>query len=585
MTEPTTIPELSQAIVSANISFAQGMPFLTDEEYDILWHKLYVLDPTNKTLYHTTHDPNIQSYEYPHPIPILGTQKAIISDDLKPFLLRFPNTSLVLQPKYDGVGAVVYKTSIQGTYKLVMFGDGKKGRDISHHIDKIVLPTITSPITNVELIIPNNEWKDSYGKNPRNTVSGWLAKDKMDVYGKIYAIPHEIKYKQVSILSSVELAKLELRLLELYHRWKQTYPIDGIMIKLKSPAERLKASHNGTYSNWSIAWKPPISTATTTVTSVEFNISRSGRLIPKIKYAPIELCGTTNQFVTANNAQWFKDSLITIGDTITIGKAGEIIPQILHVKHTSKENFFLPMVCPICDTSLVWKDRDLICTGENCITKTIKQVAYFYSDKGMNLKSIGEAMIEELLHNSDLHTLLVDRPWALLDPIKYDIVGKLLSIWGQARVRIYNTELKAINGIKNPAHFVAAMGYKNLAYKRSLAYWQDFKAKRDFTKIPSTFLQALNKFLLAVAELNNFSFTPLPEVATMTYAITGKLDVPREELVQYLTKYGWSIHNQVSKRTNLLILGTSTHETTKLHKAKSLNIPIISEAQISNYIK
>ncbi len=578
------IKKLTSQLESANLAYAKGLPFLTDEEYDKLWATLYKIDPTSPALYHTGYDPTIQSYEYQHLKPIYGTQKAITTVDLKPFLARFANEALIISPKYDGVGATLYMTSTPGEYKLILFGDGTKGKDISQHLNKIESPPLKTSSRNVELIIPNHKWNPSLGKNPRNAVAGLVMRNTLDLHGVIKAQDHN-SFPSKILSPPYDLERLNEHLLELYYEWKQIYPIDGIMLKVANEDTRLKAAHNGNHYNWSIAWKPPISTAETTVLDIEFNVSRSGRIIPKIQYTPIDLCGTTNQFVTANNVQWLREKLISIGDTLTIGKAGEIIPQILEVKHTSRENFYLPRVCPVCSTLLEQHNRDLICTGSECISKISKQITYFYSDKGMNLKGVGEAMIIELLNNQTLYDLLVLKPWALLDPVQHNITSLVESIWGTARYQNYLNELVNITSKKNPAHFVASLGYKNLAYKKSLQYWQLFKETRDPKKLPETFLIALNKWLAATTEIRSFKFLPLPEQPKIRYCITGKLSTPREDLIAYLTKYQWEFSNQVSGRTDLLILGDLKKESTKLSKAKEISITIISEDQINQYIK
>ena len=105
------------------------------------------------------------------------------------------------------------------------------------------------------------------------------------------------------------------------------------MIKVADEKVRLVAGNNGQTNNWSIAWKPPIQVKETTVTNIEWNISRLGRAIPTVIYEPIELCGTTNNRVTGNNAKWLQDKNIHIGSKITVGKAGEIIPKIIDVSN------------------------------------------------------------------------------------------------------------------------------------------------------------------------------------------------------------------------------------------------------------
>lgn len=574
------ISQLELDIISANQAYANGTPYLTDNEYHSLWQQLYNIDPTNKFLYHTSYDPTIQSYEFKHIKPIYGTQKAFNIDDLKPFLTRFKGQELLIEPKYDGVGAVIYRT--QDSYRLVLQGDGTKGKDITHHLDKIIFNQTDESYSEVELIIPYYKWTPTWGANPRNVVAGWLNRDELEHHDIIMAIPHHGSYPYGVITNYKDLTELNERLLFYHFEWSQDFPIDGLMIKVKDEKERLKASHNGSYNLWSIAWKPPIQTKETKVVNIQYNVSRSGRIIPKVEYEPIELCGTTNTFVTANNCAWIKEKNIHIGSKITIGKAGEIIPKIISIEPSNQE-IELPTLCPICKTLLTWHGRDLICTGEYCIAKLSKQIAYFYSDKGMDLKSIGEAMITELLYTDSCYQTLIKKPWALLDPDEYGILGSIHTTWGEAKTNRYLDELDNINNKKNPAHFVASLGYKNLAYKKSLAQWQQFASTHSITGLMKVFIMAINKWLEATGELNTFKFTTLPTQGK-TYCITGTLSANRNDIIDYLTQYNLTFVNQVSRKISFLLLGDLKNESTKLNKAKELGVPIINEHQIKDYI-
>ena len=318
--------ELTDKISAANLSYAKGLPFLTDTEYDILWKQLFTIDPDNKLLYHTANDPTIAADHRPHSKQLYGTNKAFNVLDLKPYLTRFGNTELVLEPKYDGVAGVLYRN--KSSYSLILEGDGIKGRDISHHFEKITLSFEPKNIESVEIVIPNALWNKSYGKNQRNTVAGWLARKEIPYNHVVKFISHNYGIlNEKYLFESYDL--LEEKLLSLYNLWSQTYPLDGIMIKVLDESRRITAGHTSTTYHWSIAWKPPIQIAETIVIDIEWNVSRSGRVIPTVIYKPIELCNTLNSRVTGNNAKWIQDKDINIGDKILVGKAGEIIPKII----------------------------------------------------------------------------------------------------------------------------------------------------------------------------------------------------------------------------------------------------------------
>ena len=122
----------------------------------------------------------------------------------------------------------------------------------------------------MELIIPTPKWKKSFGKNPRNTVAGWLNRTNPDYDPDIVEmVRHNNGFLEKTYVFDGDYSLLETTLLSQYNEWSAYYPIDGIMIKPLSEKRRLTVGHNGTYYHWSIAWKPPIQTAKTKVIDIE----------------------------------------------------------------------------------------------------------------------------------------------------------------------------------------------------------------------------------------------------------------------------------------------------------------------------
>ena len=147
---------LADTILSHNHSYAKGLPIITDSEYDIIWKKLYDLDPKCPVLYHTGADLTLPYDQRRHRHQIYGTNKAFSMTDLKPFLTRFGSQELILEPKYDGCDAIFYKGE-DGHDKLILEGNGLTGRDISHHLDSIQCSFNPQSMESVEFIIPLKE--------------------------------------------------------------------------------------------------------------------------------------------------------------------------------------------------------------------------------------------------------------------------------------------------------------------------------------------------------------------------------------------------------------------------------------------
>lgn len=583
------LAKLEQQVKEANIAYAAGMPFKTDEEYDILWQQLYALDHKNPLLYHTANTYNKVHGKTVHRQQIFGTNKAFNMEDLKPFLTRFGDQLLTIEPKYDGCAAVL--SVEKGGLILTLEGDGKSGSDITHLLPYVNVPFAMRNFQAVELILPVADWNPEYGKNPRNVVAGWLARKYEKPGANMTAIPHNFGplWRDYSYDGDVEgLAEL---LIATHAEWAKIYPIDGLMIKVKNEKSRLIAGNNGTSNNWSIAWKPPIQIKETTVIDIEWNVSRLGRIIPTVIYEPIDLCGTINSRVTGNNAKWLQDKQIKISSIISVGKAGEIIPKIIEVKNTDVQTFessFIPNACPTCGETLQWEGVHLVCNGEDCIAKKIVSIAYFYSLKGVKVDGIGESMIEKLLHNESCYDILIAKPWALLDMYSYGLMHNVVTVLGETIFSNIVVEVTEINNTRNMAHFISGLGLPGLSYKSALKLCQYIKTGKLAQNVSvlaiRSFPEAMVTFQTAMKEMELFKFADVPGLAKAKYCITGTLSQSREAIIELMNSYEFEFSSSVTKDLNYLVVGDDAGQT-KIKKAIKFNIPQITENQLMNIIK
>lgn len=584
--------KLIEQLLSANAAYARGLPIMTDSEYDQLWQQLYDIAPNEPCLYHTGYNPDLPYNKLQHKHPIYGTNKAFNTEDLKPFLQRFGDSTIVIEPKYDGCAAVFYAGKTEAEDKLILEGNGLIGADISRHLPYIYnKKAIRSQMCSVELVIPWANWDSSYGANPRNTVAGWLnSKDISEHNQVIKMVSHQTGKLKIYYNYNGDIEQLVSILLKAYSEWYSIYPIDGLMLKPKDEQRRLISGNNGQVFNWSLAWKPPIQTAKTVVTAIEWNVSRHGRVIPTVCYQPIELCGTVNQRVTANNAEWLREKEIRINSIIRIGKAGEIIPKIISVipNTTYTDLPELPTKCPICGSILIKSSKDLICKGSSCIAQLIESLDYFYSDKGMEIKSLGAARIAELLYNEELRLLLNQKPWALLDPDVYQITDKIKSIFGDKLYAQYITSLFDIYKKKTPINFISALGLPKLATRTVTKLYNYIKfnspVKSVSTEAMKNFSIGYTKFIQAEKELTHFKFAKITPPADIIYSITGKLSMPRKDFISLLSTKGWQFANQVSSKTTFLIIGEEPGRT-KTASAKQYKTKIIDEDTVLSLIK
>jgi DNA ligase (NAD+) len=584
--------KLQQKIRLANEAYRLNRPFMTNSGYDKLWYELFKLNPNNPILYHTTRDPNLGPDIINHPRPVKGLQKALTTDGLHPFLTRFKDTYLLIEPKYDGVAAVLYRIS-QFERKLVLTGDGIAGRDISHHISRINFNNPYNIFDVGELIIPLDKWDSTKGANPRNYVAGCINSKSFEEKN-IRFIPHHAS----NIWDSYKYSKgsykdLHARLLQCYSDWGKLYPIDGLVLKVADLNLRLQVDTKEQYYVWAIAWKPPIQTKETTITDIEWNVSRNGRVIPTVIYEPINLCGTCNTRATGNNAFWLASRQLKKGSKVLIGKAGEIIPQIINkIAKDSYENFFdlydfCPEKCPVCGAVLNFDGTHLTCMAEKCIAKSIQSIAYFYSHAGIYIKGIGTGTINKMLEEPILRNTLLTHKYALLDPVSFKIDKTLIAYMGEVFYNNLMESLDQINGKKTYLNFIAGMGIKNLAYKTILDMFKYIKTGKMSKRFPKqsvgAFLELQNIFREVQEKMKNFNFIEPNLLTEKLFCITGTLSLSRADAVSMFNDYGYIYRNGVTKEMLFLVVGDKPG-IKKKKNAKEFGIPILTEEEALKHL-
>ena len=383
------------------------------------------------------------------------------------------------------------------------------------------------------------------------------------------------------------------------------YDIDGAVVKLNCLSERERLGSTAKYPRWAAAFKYPPEVKETVVEDIVVQVGRTGVLTPKAVVKAVRLAGTTVTNATLHNQDNITQKDIRIGDTVTIRKAGEIIPEILEVVLSKRPQgtkpFLLPQTCPVCGAPVV-RDEDgaaLRCTGAECPAQLLRNLTHFASRDAMDIEGLGEANVDRLLESglvktaADLYSLSV----AQLTPLMVKDASK----GSKAAENLYSS----IQGSKKQdlSRLLYALGIHQVGEKAAKLIAMQFgtldairtATTGDLCRVPDIgeitaqnivvwFSSEQGRDLVERLREAGLNFTcslerPDTKFAGMTFVLTGALSrFSREEAETAIEQLGGKASSSVSKKTTYVVAGENAGS--KRAKAESLGIPILTEDEL-----
>lgn len=632
--------------------YTQDNPTVSDSQYDQLYRELVELEkqhPENILPNSPTHRVGglvLEGFEkYQHEYPLYSLQDAFSKEELIAFDKRvkaeFPTAAYMAELKIDGLS--VSLTYVNGVLQVgATRGDGnigenitenlKRVHDIPLHLDQSLDITVRGecylPKESFEAI---NIEKRANGEqefaNPRNAAAGTLrqlntgivAKRKLATFLYQEASPTQ-KETQDDVLKELESYGFSVN----HHRlisssmekiWDfiQTiekdrvslpYDIDGIVIKVNSLAMQEELGFTVKAPRWAIAYKFPAEEKEAEILSVDWTVGRTGVVTPTANLTPVQLAGTTVSRATLHNVDYIAEKDIRIGDTVVVYKAGDIIPAVLNVvmsKRNQQEVMLIPKLCPSCGSELVHFEGEvaLRCINPLCSNQIKERLAHFASRDAMNITGFGPSLVEKLF---DAH-LIAD----VADIYRLSIEN-LLTLDGikeKSATKIYH----AIQSSKeNSAEkLLFGLGIRHVGSKASRLLLEEFGNLRQLSQASQesiasidglggviakslhTFFEKeeVDKLLEELTSYNvNFNYlgkrvSTDAQLSGLTVVLTGKLEkMTRNEAKEKLQNLGAKVTGSVSKKTDLIVAGSDAGS--KLTKAQDLGITIQDEDWLLN---
>jgi DNA ligase (NAD+) len=398
------------------------------------------------------------------------------------------------------------------------------------------------------------------------------------------------------------------------------YDIDGVVYKVDSLALQNRLGFVSRAPRWAAAHKFPAEKATTVLRAIEINVGRTGALTPVARLDPVTVGGVVVSNATLHNEDEIARKDIRVGDTVTVQRAGDVIPQILgpilDKRPEDSKPYVFPEICPVCGSAAVREidpktgTADVVrrCTGGLvCTAQVVERLKHFASRNAFDIEGFGDKLIEQFFHDgliktpADIFTLEERERRGLLRLTEREGFGEL-------SVRNLFNAIEARRTL--PLNrFIYALGIRHVGEtnaRRLARHFETFEALRKTAKaaqegsearaeinniegIGETVAEAVADFF---AEKHNEDvldalldhMTPVPmeavasasPVAGKTVVFTGSLErMTRDEAKAMAERLGAKVAASVSKKTDLVVAGPGAGS--KLAKAAELGIETISE--------
>ena len=467
------IEELASQIRSHNQRYwVDHKPSISDAEYDKLVEKLRSLSPFHDALTEFAEDSSDRP-KVKHKVPMLSLEKAFSAEEV---LKLASNCNAFGTPAADGPRGLVATYKIDGLSCSLLYeggklvraatrGSGEEGDDITPNAR--VIAGIPRSLTfggeievRGEIYMTKASFRDAIAAFEKKLADGKAKDDDRPSNPRNYCAgsvkqkdPNETKRRNLSFMahgavlktpckseeetfSLVETLGFETPFFKVVHnkdevekaiadigiaKEKMPYDIDGAVFAANSVAIQREMGFTSHHPRFKIAFKFARDRGETTVTGINWNTSRNGRVVPQVELKPISLGGATVTFCTGHNAKTVLERELCAGDTILMER--EVIPYL--VEKTSKGGkAVLPEKCSSCGTALEWEDEKqvhLLCPNiGGCPAQLQEYLCHYVSRKVVNVVGVGEELIEKLIAKK-----LVKSPADLFRITKKDILDNI----------------------------------------------------------------------------------------------------------------------------------------------------------------
>ena len=601
--------------------------------------------------------------QLPHRFPMLSLGNAFDHEELFEFDARIKrhlglaadvDLEYVAEPKVDGLGIeLVYEDGV--LKQAITRGDGLMGEDVTANVKTIgsIPLRLRKSLKGVlevrgEIYIPKDRFmalnesrqaaqvdgqKDEDGKrikpfmNARNAAAGSLKQlnskktAKIPLWAFLYSLSSTSEHPDVpsnhaamtNWLRDLGFATLDYQVCknikevgQAYEQFKEgrenlNYDIDGVVIKVNDHRLQDELGLIARAPRWAVAYKLPAQQETTTVVEIDVQVGRTGAVTPVAHLAPVNIAGVVVQRATLHNQDEIGRKDVRVGDTVVVQRAGDVIPEVVHVvlekRPESAKAFVFPKVCPSCAGKLSRPKGEAVsrCDNGECPAKVLAGLEHFVSRKAMDIDGLGGKILEQVISAG-----LVRNAADL-----YCLNSKdLLQLEGFKAKKTENI-LKGIEASKEQSlsRFLFALGIRHVGEDAAKTLASKVGGIEALKGITQEELQAIHgigeKVAASVVEFFSsqsncdlleafFTLGLKPKTERkniesdtlkgLKIVVTGTLNhLKRDEMKSVIEAHGGHSVSSVSSKTDFLVAGEKAGS--KLKKAEQLGVTILNEAE------
>ena len=384
------------------------------------------------------------------------------------------------------------------------------------------------------------------------------------------------------------------------------YDVDGMVIKVNSFDLQTRLGFVARSPRWAVAYKYPAQQVTTRVNDIRVQVGRTGALTPVADLEPVEVGGVTVSRATLHNEDEIRRKDVRIGDTVVVQRAGEVIPEVVEVVKDKRDGgeveFVMPATCPVCGADVAREPGEAVarCTDIACPAQVRETILHFTSRGAMDIDGVGPALIDQLIDKR-----LIRDPAGLYSLSVEDLAGL-----ERMAEKSASNAISAIETSKGATldRLIYALGIRHVGERTAAALAQHFgsldslkaASVEEVAKVPDVgpvvaaslvtfFAQPENEEV--IGRLQAAGIDPKVEARRESAAFSGKTVVftgalqrmTRDEAQGFVFRLGGNPSSSVSGITDLVVAGEKAGS--KLDKARSLGVPVITEDEFLEMVK